>query len=179
MGEFKERIKRLRLQETPEDVRWEEEGRFWALSVRENGRAIFAEYGKASESRRFICRTGGLREDDLLVRNGETWWITSIEAERPGFSEVRAAKVQIASCQSDPEAQGRTFEAAVAERFVQHTEPVMHSENIQTMAVIVPKCVRLIPGHLVTVNGVVYEVLTAHELGPRQNEYEVARTEDL
>lgn len=179
MGQFKERIKRLRLQETPEDVRWAENGRFWAFSVPDRGRQIFSEHGRAGEGRRFVCRAGGLRKDDLLVRNGEKWWITSIEAERPGFSEVRAAKVQIASCRADPGEDGRSFEAAVCELYIQHAELMPQRENTQTLVLVTPKCVRIVPGHLVEVSGLVYEVRIAWELGAGQNEYEIARTVDL
>ena len=173
MGDFREHVKRLRLANN----KWSEETSFWTDSKRDNGKQIFSEHGQSSDGRTYIVRKGILQKSDLILRVGEKWWITSIEDELPGFVTVKTAKVNIQTCHQDED--GPEFQAAICETYIQHAELMPQRENTQVLTLVAPKTVTIVPGHLVTVGDLVYEITAAWELGENQNEYQIQRVVDL
>ena len=67
----------------------------------------------------------------------------------------------------------------LTEKYVRYEQPDPYAVNRLTYVLVTPKAVVLQRGGLVTVNGVNYEVQTAHTLDQWKNEYEVFRTDDL
>jgi len=182
-GKLNQPIYVLELSESDTGWSWTVRRKAWAAVEQSETRKVFSANATASRSSVvFTIRRQNLSMFDAIDWQGRHHLITSIEPTKDrAHLTVTAVPANIASCTAEANKvpKGKTFPAALAEKYVRH-------EQLEPMAVasicyvlITPKPVILQPGSLVDVDGTPYAVLAAHLLDPYRNEYEVMRKADL
>ncbi len=179
MGEFRDRLTKLRLQAAQKEITWQSFGKLWAKAERQSTGNIFSSVGLSAESWSFTVRTQDLTMADALDFNGYHHFITSIERTKPGFWVIQTARVRIVNCKVRTEDGGASFPAALTEKYIRHAQQLPMAVNTTTFVLVTPKIVDLEEGGLVEVEGPLYEIQIAHRLDDFKNEFEIVRKEDL
>lgn len=179
MGEFRDRLTRLRLHQRDTEISWGDAGGLWAKAERQRGGNIFSSVGLSAESWSFTIRAQDLTMADALRFDGHHHFITSIDRVELGFWVVQTARVKVVQCQAEPASAGIRFPAALTEKYIRHEQQLPMAVNTTCFVLVTPKIVELEEGRLVDVEGVPYEVQIGHRLDAWKNEFEIVRTEDL
>ena len=154
-------------------------------------RSRFSAIGKTVEPIVLQLRRQPLTLDHAIRYKGQHCHLTKLYDEERIYLTVEAGIVRVETCMvyKSPEDEEAlfpadyepdfSFPAAVTEKYGRWEEERPMSSNELSLVLVVPKPVRLIPGRIVWVMGMPWEVRVPHELGEHQNEYEVVRKADL
>ena len=180
-GLLNERVEVLELMEVQGVYTWEICRRTWAKATLTNKRNNYSVHGIGAAGITFLMRRQPLTLGHALRYKGMHCFITGILPADRGHLAVEAALVEVSACVADADEGpgGRQFPAILTEKYLKWEQPEYYSENRLTYVLVTPKAINLQRGGLVTVDGVQYEVQTAHSLDPWKQEYEIARREDL
>ncbi|MEG2177206.1 MAG: hypothetical protein RRY97_10060, partial [Oscillibacter sp.] len=115
-----------------------------------------------------------------LLWRGQHGLVTSITADGTGLMEVKAALSEPVACQKDWDKtpKGCLFPGILTEKYMRHEQLEPLAVVTTIFVLVTPKGIVLAPGSWVEADGKIYMVLTAHELDPWKNEYEIRRRED-
>lgn len=182
-GKLSQLISVMELKSSESGWSWSERRKAWAAIEQSESRRIFSSVGAAATSTVvFTIRRQELSMHDSIEWQGQHYFITSIiPTNDRAHLIVTSAPVVVVSCVADANKipKGKTFPAALTEKYVRHEQLEPMSINAICYVLVTPKAVVLQPGSLVDIAGTPYVVLAAHQLDPYKNEYEVMRKADL
>lgn len=72
-----------------------------------------------------------------------------------------------------------TFPGCIVEKYAKYDQEQVNSSISQTFILITPKEIVLMPGDLIVIDGITYNVQIPHTLDEYQNEYEIAIKKDV
>ena len=124
-----------------------------------------------------------MRRQPLTLEHALNWkgqhcFITSITPWGLNHIKVEAALVEITECENKYRAV--KFPGIITEEYHRHEQLEPQAINTLRHVLVTPKCIELTPGKLVEVGDEnPWNILTAHLLDPRKNEYIIERVKDL
>jgi hypothetical protein len=154
----------------------------WARLEVGTGRNLFSSVGVGARDCTLHLRTQRLSLDDAICAGAQHIFLTALTpGSDRGHMTVRGALVELVRCVADAHLGpgGVEFPGVLTEKYLGHEQREPYAVNALTYVLVTPKVIALRRGGLVTVEGVNYEVLTAHILDPHKSEYEIRRLEDL
>lgn len=172
----------LSLEETADGWAWAVTRGTWANLTLGTGRNLFSAVGIGARDCTLVVRAQALELSQAMRWGQQHIFLTSIlPGDDRGHLVLHGALVETAECLANvhEEDGGQRFPGVLTEKYVRYEQPDPYAVNRLTYVLVTPKAVVLQRGGLVTVNGVNYEVQTAHTLDQWKNEYEVFRTDDL
>lgn len=177
-GALRERVTVLHLEKRDEHGwQWEPLRTSWGaaeLSARKN---VWSVHGIGATGVTFTVRRQALGTENALLWRGRHCLITSVLPLGVNHLTVEAALVVVSACED--KYTGTAFPGVMTERYLRHDQEEPQAVNTLRNLLVTPKCVELIPGRLVRVDGVDWPIKLAHTLDPRHNEYEIERVVDL
>lgn len=181
VGRLRDRVEVLSLLKTSgEDgtaYTWEQVRRTWAQAELSGRTNVYSVHGIGAAGVKFVLRRQPLDLDCALRWKDQHCLITAIRPLGRLYLTVEAALVVLSQCR-DPKT-GDTFPAVMTERYAGHQQLEPMAQGLHQRVLVTPKAVRLTPGPLVEVDGVLWPVITPYELDPHKNEYGLERTVDL
>lgn len=171
------RVEVLELRQENGAYTWDPVRVTWAKAVLTSRRNNYSVHGIGAAGVTFILRRQPITLNSAIRWQGQHCFITGILPLDYGHLTVEAALVAPSQCRN-PET-GETFPAVMTERYVRHQQLEPMAVNTHQRVLVTPKAVRLAPGPLVEVDGVLWPVVTPYELDPNKNEYVLERTVDL
>ena len=181
VGRLNERVEVLGLLKTTNDegtaYTWEVARRTWAKADLMTRTNVYSVHGLGAAGVSFTLRRQPIDLDSALYWRGQHCLITSIRPLGRLYLTVDAALVVLSQCRNPRT--GETFPAVMTERYVGHQQQEPMALNTHQRVLVTPKAVKLAPGPLVEVDGVLWPIVTPYELDPYKNEYELKREVDL
>lgn len=177
---LRERVAVLELQSTEGGWDWAPVRKTWA-GVEVTGKSnLFSKVGVGARDAALALRKQPLTLHNAIRWRGEHLFLTSIVENKPGWLDVRAARVEAVMCRAEVqwEPPGGTFPAVLTEKYLRHEQLEPMALNTLTYVLVTPKPVVLSHGGLVEADGRTFEVLVGHTLDPYKNEYEITRREE-
>lgn len=176
-GQLRERPELLTLTQTDTGWEWTPTRKIWAAAELTTRKNLWSVHGIGATGVSFTLRRQTLTLGQALRWKGQHCFITSIAPFGRNHITVEAALVEISQCED--KYTGTMFPAAMTEEYRRHEQEEPYATNILRHVLVTPKCIELIPGRLVEVDGESWHILTAHLLDPNRNEYVIERVVDL
>ena len=201
-GEMRERVTVLTLTEKADKSGWEwtSTKTTWAKSEKTGRLSLFSTVGAGQEGYTFTLRRHPLTPVQALRWRGRFAFVTDLSYPDRGHIEVGCAMVEPMICTVTrteikknelnrptlTEAVKLSFPACIVEKYAGFTAGDIHDTTTQTLVAVCPKAVKLAPGEIVAVGGILdddgkpcrYRVQVPHELSEWKNEYELTREAD-
>lgn len=182
-GRLSERLEVLELRETESGTwAWEAVRKTWGQVELDTGQKknLFSSVGIGARNASLVLRRQELTLHNALRWKGQHLFLTAIIPRGRGHLDITAAAVDILPCQADMhQGGGIKFPGVLTEKYLKHEQLEPYAVNLLTYVLVTPKPIVLRRGGLVSVDGINYEVQTAHNLDLYKNEYEIFRKDDL
>lgn len=193
IGQCKDLISVLRLEQSGESWEWREAARTWAKAERQTKTNLFSRVGLGQKSIRFTMRKRSLFLHDAIRWQGKHCFLTEIKEIDRMYWEVTAALIEPVTCLVTDtrqtldkfnrpvlqEEKELSFPGFLTEKYLGFAQKEVSGETETTYVLVTPKAITLKPGDLVQIGEVFYSVKIVHNLDEYKNEYEIHRKEDV
>lgn len=193
IGQCKDPVSVLRLEQRGEFWEWKEAARTWAKAERQAKTNLFSRVGLGQKSIRFTMRKRSLSLHDAIRWEGKHCFLTEIKEMDRMYLEITAALIEPVICSvtstqqtldkfNRPVLQEEilvSFPGFLTEKYLGFAQKEVSGETETTYVLVTPKAIALKPGDLVQVGEDFYAVKIVHNLDEYKNEYEIHRKEDV
>lgn len=180
VGQMKERITILELQQKEAAYNWEPVTKVWAEAEKQSKTNIFSKIGVGVQTVVFRMRRRELNLHNAIRWRGRHCFLTDILEVDRMYLEVTAALIEPVGCREiSEEGDGVLFPACLTEKYLRYREEAPRVIETVALVMVTPKAITLRTGAAVMAAGVEYHLTARHELGEYQNEYEIERQGEL
>lgn len=193
IGQCKDPVSVLRLEQKGNNWEWQEAARTWAKAERQAKTNLFSRVGLGQKSIRFTMRKRSLSLHDAIRWEGKHCFLTEIKEMDRMYLEITAALIEPVICSvtstqqtldkfNRPVLQEEilvSFPGFLTEKYLGFAQKEVSGETETTYVLVTPKAIALKPGDLVQVGEDFYAVKIVHNLDEYKNEYEIHRKEDV
>lgn len=195
---LRERLEVLELAAVEGGWNWAPARETWAGVEVSDKSNLFSKVGVGARDATLVLRKQPITLHNAVRWRGEHLFLTSIVEGRPGWLDVRAARVEMTRCRAASVRNGMgvgnrpvrnvrdmgDFPGVLTEKYMGYRLGETHAETERTLVLVTPKPVSLEAGDLVTLldgpmAGEVWNITAAHRLDLYKNEYEINRKEDV